>query len=583
MHYSKINKLSGHLSSAHNGNVLEAINLAINAFEHHYVDRDLQRTGLSVVFITAGTCQFHVDKSLLRLTTERMIDLGVTVDCVSLAKMPLHQVPLFRFSSADPLLANQVVAPSRSEPDSRSDTIHTSSATSNPRRRKAPPESFEPLYYETGEDGPQEESIFYIVPAWVDSSFYSRQPDKPFRVDRFMPRCNMPQIQRLGVAEHENATFSIPFLRDELKLTEAEDRKWAHLSDKEKRQLARERYGELAAGNKNPGIKGRRKGVPSKDGSALVPPVSDKASDHGNNLDETPIEIERQLRKQPSVISATTQVSGRSSRLFSVQKGIPTSAFRIPSLATSAMSSASSAHAVSSPSKVPFTPALLSRIAAQADEQQRKERQSKGWFWSLRAGARKDDADTGRSSATLKIDASSAGSSSTLEQPNFNTPQPSSPTGSSSLSLLKPTEEFSPSQSPVFNSPIIQPTESDQTVPSLDLKSAAAGNHRISQASTLISSHLTESISCSNSPDPPIPDYRRFNPSNPKRNRDLLLGQMKRWQNVFSRRAADQRSVKWRCVRLPESFRDFLADNTDQIDLSVLLRACPSIPTTILL
>ncbi len=91
-------KLVGRISNAHDGPVLESINLAVNRFDAHHIDRDLQRSGATLIFITPGTCHFYVDKLLLRLTTERMRKLGTVFDCVSLGKAPLHQVPVFRFS-----------------------------------------------------------------------------------------------------------------------------------------------------------------------------------------------------------------------------------------------------------------------------------------------------------------------------------------------------------------------------------------------------------------------------------------------------------------------------------------------------
>ena len=139
-------KAAGTISAAHEGGVLEAINMALSAFDKHYVDRDLQRTGLSIVIITAGTSHFNVDKNLLRLTMERMIDEGFGVDCVSLAKMPLHAVPLFRYEGTAP-----------SKKDGRV-TDH--------------------LYVED-EVGKKKEQL-YTIPHWVDSScrfFWVEYPD----------------------------------------------------------------------------------------------------------------------------------------------------------------------------------------------------------------------------------------------------------------------------------------------------------------------------------------------------------------------------------------------------------------------
>ncbi|SPQ98891.1 unnamed protein product (mitochondrion) [Plasmodiophora brassicae] len=87
--------LKGVPSRAMDGNILEAINLAINIYDKHYIDRDLTRTGQAVVVITAGTGVWMVDKNLIELTKERMVDNGVGCDLVSMARPPLHAIPLF--------------------------------------------------------------------------------------------------------------------------------------------------------------------------------------------------------------------------------------------------------------------------------------------------------------------------------------------------------------------------------------------------------------------------------------------------------------------------------------------------------
>jgi len=84
-------------SLAMHGNVLEAINLASSQFAHDYIDRDLMRTGISVVVITPSPGLFEVDYETLRMTTEALIGNGIGIDLVCLPKMPLHSVPLFRY------------------------------------------------------------------------------------------------------------------------------------------------------------------------------------------------------------------------------------------------------------------------------------------------------------------------------------------------------------------------------------------------------------------------------------------------------------------------------------------------------
>jgi hypothetical protein len=82
-------------SDASNGNVLEAINSALNLLDKHYMDRDLNRTGNCVVVISPGTGAFVVKPDISLITKQRMIDGGVGIDFVSLSQPPLHAVPLF--------------------------------------------------------------------------------------------------------------------------------------------------------------------------------------------------------------------------------------------------------------------------------------------------------------------------------------------------------------------------------------------------------------------------------------------------------------------------------------------------------
>ena len=71
---------------AADGNVLEAINLTLNVLEKHYMDRDVQRTGNSIVLISAGSGVFAVDARLARVTKQRMMDNGIGgMDAVGLA------------------------------------------------------------------------------------------------------------------------------------------------------------------------------------------------------------------------------------------------------------------------------------------------------------------------------------------------------------------------------------------------------------------------------------------------------------------------------------------------------------------
>ncbi|KAB5532668.1 hypothetical protein GE09DRAFT_373293 [Coniochaeta sp. 2T2.1] len=81
------------------GNVLEAINMASTLFAHDYIDRDLMRTGISVVVITPSPGVFEVDYEALRRTTEALVGNGIGIDLICIPKMPLHSVPLFRYKN----------------------------------------------------------------------------------------------------------------------------------------------------------------------------------------------------------------------------------------------------------------------------------------------------------------------------------------------------------------------------------------------------------------------------------------------------------------------------------------------------
>lgn len=60
------------------------------------MDRDLQRTGNSIVLLSAGAGVFTVDRELARITEQRMMDNGIGMDMLSLAVPPLHLAPIFK-------------------------------------------------------------------------------------------------------------------------------------------------------------------------------------------------------------------------------------------------------------------------------------------------------------------------------------------------------------------------------------------------------------------------------------------------------------------------------------------------------
>ncbi|KAG5644049.1 hypothetical protein DXG03_009201 [Asterophora parasitica] len=179
-------RLIGRISFAHDGPFLEAINLALNPTETHYIDRSLSLTGATMIVITPGTVYFKVSKDLLRLTTTRLLDQGFVIDLVSLAKPPLHSSPVFSFRSAEP----------KQEVD-----------------EKYGPQSIDPLWGFVDEDKSKEQNTFWWEPFWVSVTFWDKQLDLPFRPDRFIGRAKMHQIQMLGLLELDVlSSIEVPFL-----------------------------------------------------------------------------------------------------------------------------------------------------------------------------------------------------------------------------------------------------------------------------------------------------------------------------------------------------------------------------------
>ncbi|WFD34191.1 vacuolar membrane-associated protein iml1 [Malassezia cuniculi] len=150
----------GKFAYAHEGNILETINMALNQFENQHIDRDLTRTGVEVMIVTAGTGHFAVDSTLLRLTTQRVADMGVALDLVCLTNMPLHLVPLF---------------------------------------------------YEFGQSPDASYNSKYTVPFWINCSFYNIEQDRWLRSDRFVPRCRMHGVY-VTDAGREKLRISVPHL-----------------------------------------------------------------------------------------------------------------------------------------------------------------------------------------------------------------------------------------------------------------------------------------------------------------------------------------------------------------------------------
>ncbi|KAF1814160.1 hypothetical protein P152DRAFT_456390 [Eremomyces bilateralis CBS 781.70] len=232
--------VAGTPTMAVRGNVLEAINLASSQFSKDYIDRDLIRTGISVVVISAGTGVFEVDYPLLKLTTDTLIGSGIGIDLVCLSPMPLHSVPLFKYRN--PRVREDVKRNSQSPfpkptppnepilqgltPVDKSVLSQSYSSEQQMVNDAAVVRKLQTL----NEPVPGEWS--YAMPHWVDISFWTRPSDeealslglsdltssksrsRTSKERTFQVRCRMYELQMMGVMENEMSNISIPLLRE---------------------------------------------------------------------------------------------------------------------------------------------------------------------------------------------------------------------------------------------------------------------------------------------------------------------------------------------------------------------------------
>jgi hypothetical protein len=162
-------------SSASQGNVLEAINVTLNLLQYHYLDRDLHRTGNSIVVISAGNGVFEVDKGLAGISYQRMMDNGIGSDMLSLGLPPLHTAPFFLYVN---------------------------------------------LYQDVDPENVDGSETFYEVPHWMNLSFASYDGDsdglgRPRRKSEFTHESNAVKSNNLSVAPNG---FLLPRPKEQIAL-----------------------------------------------------------------------------------------------------------------------------------------------------------------------------------------------------------------------------------------------------------------------------------------------------------------------------------------------------------------------------
>lgn len=199
------------------GNLLEAINLASSLFAHDYIDRDLMRTGISIVVISPGPGVFEVEYETLRRTTEALVGNGIGIDLICVPKIPLHSVPLFRYrnpakseghSSKARLSFSHGSTPKLTTPLASSFQSLSGSYTSN--RGSDISRRFEPFAMR------QHDEWCFALPQWLHVSYWTGNSDNALSFegialtvadqtkhtqDEFPIRCRMYDLQMRSVLE----------------------------------------------------------------------------------------------------------------------------------------------------------------------------------------------------------------------------------------------------------------------------------------------------------------------------------------------------------------------------------------------
>jgi len=247
--------IAGRPTVSSKGNVLEAINLASSQFAQDYIDRDLLRTGISLIILTAGTGVFEVDYNMLKLTTDTLIGNGIGIDLVSIAPMPLHSVPLFRYRTPH-ILSKTALGSS-----AVGSYNHVGSTPRNPSvayPRSSSPIKLRSIRSETGISSAemladitsQDTQWSYALPHWIDISFWTGETDEDLQKSTgkrlirrkqgrtgFAANCTMYELQAMGLMESEMTDIAISFLRvrpnlmDDQLHTSFQDLQTRHLSE----------------------------------------------------------------------------------------------------------------------------------------------------------------------------------------------------------------------------------------------------------------------------------------------------------------------------------------------------------------
>ncbi|KAI1170650.1 vacuolar membrane-associated protein iml-1 [Nemania sp. FL0916] len=236
---ASISKIKAEPSAAMYGNFLEAITMASSIYASDYIDRDLLRTGISIVLISPGPGVFEVEYETLRRTTEALVGNGIGIDLICIPNLPLHSVPLFRYRNPHYIHASQRSQPrtSRSRDSTPKQTTPLASSYSTISDSLSPIKATDSL----GRSEPpglrsSTDEWAFALPQWLHVSYWTGKSEEALAFhgatlsavnhslnsssqDEFAIRCRLYDLQMRSVLEtneietpylSSDHSFSIP-------------------------------------------------------------------------------------------------------------------------------------------------------------------------------------------------------------------------------------------------------------------------------------------------------------------------------------------------------------------------------------
>ncbi|KAI0408985.1 vacuolar membrane-associated protein iml-1 [Xylaria palmicola] len=218
---ASISKIKAEPSAAMYGNFLEAISLASSNYSSDYIDRDLLRTGISIVLISPGPGVFEVEYESLRRTTEALVGNGIGIDLICIPNSPLHSVPLFRYRNPHFIGATQRSQPRalRSHDSTPKQPTPLASSYSTIHDSFSPIKATESLSRSdtTGSKSSTDEWAF-ALPQWLHVSYWTGKSEEALAFhgatlsavnhplsnnsqDEFAIRCRLYDLQMRSVLE----------------------------------------------------------------------------------------------------------------------------------------------------------------------------------------------------------------------------------------------------------------------------------------------------------------------------------------------------------------------------------------------